>query len=343
MRQLYCIWLFMLSAAPVFGQDIHFSQTAQNPLWVNPGATGVYNGWERVSVSHRSQWLGANTQFQTTAVSADVNFFKTRANDKAHLGLGLMFWNDIGGDANYGSKQGMLSVSGILPMGGGHQLSTGLQGGIGYRGGDMNSLVFAEQWNGETYDPTLANGEATTLQSNNYFDMSFGINYLYDGNNSSFARNEDLQIQAGFAVFHVNEPDVKYNGLTNDFIYRKFVGHASIVKDISGSKWGVDGNAVAIFQGPQRQIILGALARYRLSEGTKTTALKQASYFAAGVYYRANDAIIPTVMFDWKGFKFGISYDATISPLRNSHRGGTLEFSVVYRNLSHALFKKRRY
>ncbi len=343
MKFLLIISFLVFSVFLSEAQDIHFSQTAQNPLWINPGVTGVYNGWERVSISHRSQWLGSNTQFQTTAIAADVNFFKSRANDKAHLGLGVMFWNDIGGDANYGRKQGMLSLSGILPMGGGHQLSTGLQGGVGYRGGDMNSLVFADQWNGETFDPTLANGESTTLQSNNYFDMSFGINYLYDANNSTFARNEDLQIQAGFAVFHVNQPTVRYNGLANDFIYRKFVGHASVVKDISGSKWSVDANVVAIFQGPQQQIILGGLGRYRLSEGTKTTALKQASYFAAGIYYRANDAIIPTVMFDWKGFKFGLSYDATVSPLRNSHRGGTLEFSVVYRNLNHALFKKRRY
>tara|TARA_B100000508_G_scaffold137355_1_gene131632 strand:+ start:157222 stop:158250 length:1029 start_codon:yes stop_codon:yes gene_type:complete len=335
--------IFVLLSIISWSQDIHFSQNAQNPLWINPGATGVYNGWERVAISHRSQWLGSSTQFQTTAFSADVNFFKTRANDKAHLGLGLMLWNDIGGDANYGSRQGMLSVSGILPMGGGHQLSTGLQGGIGMRGGDMNSLVFSDQWNGETYDPLLPTAEGTTLQSNNYFDMSFGINYLYDGNNSTFARNESVQIQAGFAVFHVNQPDVKYNGLTNDFIYRKYVGHASFVKDFSGSKWSVDANAVGIFQGPQSQITLGGLMRYRLSEGTKTTALKQEAYFAAGLYYRAGDAIIPAVMIDWKGFKFGISYDATISPLRNSHSGGSLEFSLVYRNLHHALFKKRRY
>lgn len=343
MRYILSAIVVFLGLNEVQAQDIHFSQTAQHPLWVNPAITGVYDGWERVSISHRSQWLASNTQFQTTAFSADVNFFKTRANDRAHLGLGLMLWNDMGGDANYGRRQGMLSLSGILPMGGGHQLSTGLQGGVGMRAGDMDKLVFAEQWDGETYDPTLASGEATTLQSNAYFDVAFGINYLYDGNNSTFARNEDIKVQAGFAVFHVNEPDVKYNGLTNDFIYRKFVGHASLVKDFSGSKWSVDANVVSISQGPQRQIILGGLMRYRLVEGTKTTALRQAAYFAAGLYYRAGDAIIPTVVLDWKGFKFGISYDATVSPLRNSHRGGSLEFSIVYRNLQHALFKRRRY
>lgn len=343
MKYILSFIVLIFGLGEVHAQDIHFSQTAQHPLWVNPAITGVYDGWERVSISHRSQWLASNTQFQTTAFSADVNFFKTRANDKAHLGLGLMLWNDMGGDANYGRRQGMLSLSGILPMGGGHQLSTGLQGGVGMRAGDMDKLVFSEQWDGETFDPTLASGEVTTLQSNTYFDVAFGINYLYDGNNSTFARNEDIKIQAGFAVFHVNEHDIKYNGLTNDFIYRKFVGHASLVKDFSGSKWSVDANVVSIFQGPQRQIILGGLMRYRLVEGTKTTALRQAAYFAGGIYYRAGDAIIPTVVLDWKGFKFGLSYDATVSPLRNSHRGGTLEFSVVYRNLQHALFKRRRY
>lgn len=336
---IFFLSIFALAKA----QDIHFSQTAQHPLWINPAITGVYDGWERVSLSHRSQWLASNTQFQTTAFSADVNFFKTRSNDKAHLGLGILLWNDFGGDASYGSRQGSLSLSGILPMGGGHQLSTGLQGGLGMRAGNMNELVFASQWDGEIFNPTLANMEATTLQSNAYFDMSFGINYLYDGNKSTFARNEDVKIQAGFAIFHVNQPSVRYNGLENDLIYRKYVGHASLVKDFSGSKWGVDASVVSLFQGPQRQIIFGGLMRYRLSEGTKTTALRQAAFVSGGIYYRANDAIIPTFVVDLKGFKFGLSYDVTISPLRNAHRGGSMEFSVVYRNLHHALFKKRRY
>ena len=342
-RGFYIVFIFILLTNQVKSQDIHFSQTAQTPLLVNPAITGLYEGWERVIVNHRSQWLASNTQFHTTAVAADLNFFKTRQNDKAHLGLGVILWNDIAGDANYGSRQAHLSLSGILPMGQGHVMSAGLQGGIGSRGGNMSALVFESQWDGETFNPELNSNEAATLNSNQYFDVSGGINYQFDGGNSTFARNEDVKIQVGASVYHVNQPAVRYNGIENDMIYRKFVGHASILKDFSGSKWSIDANAVGIMQGPQNLLLLGTMFRYRMSEGTKITALKQDAYVAFGMYTRWGDAIIPAFMFDFKGFQLGISYDVTISKLRNTHSGGTIEFSLAYRNLYDALFKKGRY
>ncbi|MEX1191960.1 MAG: PorP/SprF family type IX secretion system membrane protein [Brumimicrobium sp.] len=343
MRLFYLLFIILFFSGLIKAQDIHFSQTAQTPLWINPAITGLYNGWERVIVNHRSQWLSSNTQFHTTAVSADVNFFKTRQNNKAHLGLGVFLWNDVGGDANYGSKQAQLSLSGILPMGNGHTLSAGLQGGLGFRSGDMNELVFEDQWDGEIFNPTLNSNEGNSLKSNHYFDVSAGINYLYDGENNTFARNEEIKIQIGAAVYHANQPTVRYNGIDNDVIYRKFVGHASLLKDFSGTKWSIDANAIGIMQGAQNQLILGALFRYRMSEGTKITALRQEAYVAFGMYSRIGDAIIPAFMLDFKGFQFGISYDVTVSKLRNTHQGGSLEFSIAYRNLYHALFKKGRY
>ena len=57
---------------------------------------------------------------------------------------------------------------------------------------------------------------------------------------------------------------------------------------------------------------------------------------------RVKDAIIPSIMVDYKGFKFGISYDATISKLRRAYGGGSLEFSLSFSNLHKGLFKSAR-
>ena len=71
------IFLISLSVASFgFAQDIHFSQSSEVPLLINPGATGAFNGWERVIVNHRNQWLGANTQFMTTSLAVDLNILK---------------------------------------------------------------------------------------------------------------------------------------------------------------------------------------------------------------------------------------------------------------------------
>ncbi|MEY3236098.1 MAG: hypothetical protein RI883_199, partial [Bacteroidota bacterium] len=77
--------LLSISLFSLFGlnaQDLHFTQTAQTPLLINPAAAGVYDGWERVIINHRNQWLGAGTQFMTTSIAADANFGKSRTNDK---------------------------------------------------------------------------------------------------------------------------------------------------------------------------------------------------------------------------------------------------------------------
>lgn len=323
-------------------QDLHFSQTAQTPLLINPGAAGVYDGWERVIVNHRNQWLGSGTQFMTTAIAADANFGKSRNNDKAHLGLGVMFFNDIGGDSRFGIQSGALTLSGILPMGNsGHILSAGVQGGVGNRSADFRNLLFASQWTGTGFDQTLITGEEN---GNNFFyiDASAGIYYTFDGGQSSFRRNDDFKFSLGVAGFHLNRPILRYTTVDGDRMYRKFVAHASVVSDIQNTNISIDGSVAQFFQGPHMETLLGAMLRYRFINGTKLTGLSQDAYVGFGAYYRLRDAVIPSVMINWNGFQFGISYDVTVSSMRKAYRGGSLEFSLSYTNLSHALFKSRR-
>lgn len=325
------------------GQDIHFSQTAQTPLWVNPATTGVYDGWERVTINHRNQWLGANTQFMTTALSADVNFLKTNRNDAAHVGLGVFLYNDVGGDAKFGTRQGSVSLSGILPAGNGHILSAGIQGGIGNKSGNVNALVFESQWNGDEFDTENLPGDFNGLQSMSYIDVSGGLYWEYDGSKNSFARNEVMKFKFGVAGYHLNAPNLEYYNGSSERLFRKYVAHVGLEKEISGSKWLVEVNGVQFAQGPHYQTILGVIGKYRFTNGTKVTGNSQDAYFGFGMYTRIKDAIIPTMLVDWKGFHFGMSYDVTLSALRKTHGGGSLEFSLAYRNLNHALFKRRRF
>lgn len=323
-------------------QDLHFSQTAQTPLLINPAVAGVYDGWERVIINHRNQWLGAGTQFMTTSIAADANFGKTPRNDKAYVGLGIMFNNDIGGDSKFGSQTGSLTLSGILPMGGsGHSLSAGIQGGFGSRKADFSNLTFSSQWNGSEYDPTIVSGEANGVSSFRYIDASAGLYYVFDGGQSSFSRNNDFKFQLGFSGYHLNKPELKYTTVSGDRMYRKFVIHTGVVADLAMTDWSIDASAVQFIQGPHLETILGMMFRYRFQDGTKITGNFQDAYFGFGSYYRYKDALIPSVMLSWRGFQFGISYDVTVSTMKRAYSGGSLEFSLSYTNLSHALFKTR--
>ncbi|MFN5910980.1 MAG: PorP/SprF family type IX secretion system membrane protein [Bacteroidota bacterium] len=341
MKKLLCISVITVGLN-ASAQDIHFTQTSETPLLINPAACGVFDGWERVIINHRNQWLGSGTQFMTTNVSADVNLGKSRMNDKAYVGVGLMFYNDIGGDARFGMQRGALSLSGVLPAGNGHYFSAGIQGGYANRSADLSRLNFANQFTGVGFDQTINSGEPNSTTDFRYMDAAAGVFYTYDAGQNSFQRNNDFKLQIGFSGYNLNRPQLKYATVDGDRLYRKWVGNASVVADIAATDWSVNGSVVQFIQGPHYETILGAMLRYRFSDGTKITGHFQDAYFGFGGYFRFRDAIAPAIMIDWRGFKFGVSYDVTVSALRNAYTGGSIEFSLSYANLSHALFKSRR-
>jgi len=331
-----CLFPVMLRS-----QDFHFTQTSQIPLLINPACAGVYDGWERINLNHRNQWLGAATQFMTSSVAADINLGKSDYVNKAHVGLGLLFFNDIGGDSRFGTQSGSLTLSGILPLGSGHTFSAGIQGGFGSRKADFTKLTFASQWDGTQYDQDIVTGESAGISGYRYVDASAGLYYVYDASKSSFRRRDNFMFQIGVGGYHLNRPQLKYTTVAGDRMYRKFVVHSTLNRDIVMTNWSIDVSAVQVFQGPHRETIIGLISKYRFKDGTKITGYRQDAYFGIGTFFRWNDAICPTVQIDWKGFHLGISYDATISTMRNAYHS-SLEFSLAYTNLDHALFKTRK-
>lgn len=345
MKKLIVIVLGIGLLNTAYSQDMHFAQSSQTPVFINPAAAGVFDGWERVIINHRNQWLGAGTQFMTTAISADINVGKSELNNKAHMGIGLQFYNDIGGDSKFGNQTGTLTLSGILPMGGsGHILSIGIQGGLGSRKADLSNVTFMSQWDGSTstFNPLLVSGEQNSMTSFIYGDASAGLYYIFDGSKNSFARNNDVKFKFGLSAYHVNMPKLRYVSGSVDRLYRKYVGHIGFSTDFVGLPLALESNVVQFIQGGHYETLFGLMMKYRFQDATKITGNTQDAFFGLGAYMRWGDAIIPSFMVDWKGFHFGMSYDVTISQLRKAYKGGSLEFSLGFTNLDHSLFKTRK-
>jgi type IX secretion system PorP/SprF family membrane protein len=335
---------FLLFLLPLLSnaQDFHVSQILQSINLINPGAVGVYDGWERVAIQHRNQWLGGAATFMTSSVTADAVLLKSDRKPKAHLGIGLQFYNDIAPHSGYGMQNGSLIVNGILPAGNGHQFSLGLQAGMGNRSGNLSRLLYESQWNGEAYDQTIASGETGTLNSFMYIDASSGIMYQYDGRNSTFARSNDIKLQVGFSGYHLNAPEMRYRSGSTERLARKYVGMVRYSMDIPSTKLAFDAHFAQFIQGGHYESILGLILRYRFESGGMITGLNQDAFVGFGAYVRLKDAISPTVQIQWRGFHFGVSYDITLSALRYGYKGGSFEFCLAYTNLKNALFKTRR-
>lgn len=334
--------IFTLASCFSYGQDIHFSQSSQTPMLINPAATGVFEGWERVTFNHKNQWVNAGTKFFTTALAADLNLFKPRRGKGAYMGVGLQFFNDIGGDSKFGTRQMALSVSGVVPFNDLNTFSAGLQMGLSQKFGDFSVLNFANQFDGEGFSSDIPSGEQNNLATFVYSDLSAGLMYRFNNKKVGFTRDDATDFRIGVAYYHINKPELKYRlGTVSEQLYSKLVLHTAIVKDFSGSKLGVDAFINQFLQGPHSETLIGVLLRYRLQTGGKITGLNQDSYLSVGLAVRVNDAVIPMAKLMYKSFSFGISYDITVSKFGQYYRGGGLEFSLSYANLDFALFKRR--
>jgi type IX secretion system PorP/SprF family membrane protein len=334
--------LALLFISNGIAQDIHFTQSNQTPMLINPAATGVFSGWERISFNHKNQWINSGTKFYTTSIAADLNILKPRRGNGAHMGVGLQFYNDIGGDSKFGTRQVLISISGIVPLDDYQQLSGGLQLGMGQKFGDFTTLHFANQFDGQVFDPTNPSGEANNLATFMYTDISTGVFYRYGNHKIGFSRDDALDFRVGFAYFHANKPELRYRLGSTEQLYGKIVIHTSIIKDFDGSKYGLEAFFNQYHQGPHNETLFGALLRYRIKSGSKITGLSRDTYISFGAALRYKDAVSPMLNFQMSSFNFGLSYDITVSDFGQYYRGGGLEFSLKYTNMDFALFKRRR-
>lgn len=341
MRKISFIFAFFFGLNNISAQDFHFSQISETPMLINPAATGFFSGWERFQINHRNQWLGANTQFMTSSFAADANFLKNRQQDNAHFGVGVFAFNDVGGDSKFGVQSAAVSLSGILPIyGNTHTLSAGIQSGFMSRKADLTQLDFETQWNGSSFDHTIGSGEPGVINSFRHFDASAGLMYQYNASQNGFTRKDEKLLKIGVSLYHANKPRLQYTNYLGSNLYRKFVFNASFTNDIPHSYWSYDLSLVQFIQGPHFETILGGTIKNRMQNGTKITGYYQDAYFGFGLYARVVDAIIPRVYYEFNGLRIGMSYDVTISQLRRAHKGGSIEFSLIYSSSNTAVFKR---
>ena len=333
----------IFSGISIFAQDIHYTQLQQMPMLINPSYAGMFQGWERIGVQHKSQWVNTGTKFHTTALAADMNFFKPKRGNKAHMGFGLQLYNDVGGDSKFGTKQMLFNLSGIVPIGEMQTISGGLQFGIGQRTGDLTNLIFSNQFNGTEFDPDMASNESNSLVSFIYSDIGLGVSYRFGNHKIGFSRDDATDFRVGVSYLHANQPDLKYRLGFKEELYAKWAINSTFIKDISGAPLGFELIFNQFIQGPHAETVFGALLRYRLSSGSKTTGLTRDAYLNGGLYYRVKDAISPAIFVQLSSFNFGLTYDITLSKLSQVSRAGGLEFSLIYTNMDFALFKRRRF
>lgn len=334
------IKILLLLPVTMFGQDIHFVQSSVVPQLLNPATVGVFEGWERVSIAHRQQWLSMGSPYVTSQLSADLNVFK-ESNSSGYLGLGLNFYNDIAGDGKFGTTQFSLSVAGILPVKEAHTISAGIQIGGAQRTGNINSLSWGNQWNGrDGFSSDIASNENNSNTSFMHSDMAAGIFYNYADYNNTLVRKEFQNIYGGVSYFHITRPHLNYRGGT-DRLHSKLVILGGGVFEIPRSTVAIAPSASYILQGPLQETLISALLKFRLKNGSKYTGINNETYFSIGGATRINDSFAPNVIIEIGSFKIGLAYEFTTSSLANVAKN-SFELTLQWANMKTALFQGRR-
>jgi type IX secretion system PorP/SprF family membrane protein len=316
--QYLLLALITVSVLPANAQDLHFSQYFNSPLLVNPANTGFAPDVDwRLGVNYRNQWASLTSNpYKTMSIWGDAQLFNNRF-DNSWVGIGGAILKDVAGSGGLTSTRVFGSVAYHQLLGFASLLSAGFNFGWTNKRIDITKLTFDNQWNGKFFDVNAPSGEQFAFSSVGYFDLQAGMNY-------AFFPNSNTYINAGFSAAHINRP-------RESFFSDKTVDARLDVRStmfLNGSfklndQWIINPNIYVSKMGTAWETVLGLNANYNLS-GDGTTQL------IGGVYYRANDAIIPMVGYQWNDFKLTVNYDATSSSLKSyDQTKGAYELSLV--------------
>lgn len=313
------ILIIVLVALAGYGraQHLHFSQYFHAPLLVNPANTGFNPDYDyRIGGNYRNQWANLGSPYKTMGIWADAKLFADRF-ENGWVGVGASLLKDVAGSGSLSSTSGYASIAYHQMLGYNSLLSGGFGLGITSKRIDISKLSFDSQWNGKFFDITIPANEPFAYNQATYFDLQMGLNYAY------FA-SENMYLNAGISVMHINtpresffDPTVSDNRLERR--YTAFVNSSFKIQDL----WIVNPNIYVSKMGNAWETVMGFNANRDLSGD----GLQQ---FIAGLYYRNKDALIPMLGFQVNDMKFTVNYDATIFGLSSlDATRGAYEISIV--------------
>ena len=333
------VFICLIFSAIASAQDYHFSQIDKMMPLVNPATTSNFDGFEKFSAFHRSQWLGSGTKFHTTNTLAELTLGKKRGRDKAYLGIGVFFNNDFGGDSKMASNGGGFTASGNVTLADGHWLSAGFQTAFISKTADFSRLYYYNQFNGSGFDNSIPSGELTEFTSFGYVDAAAGISYRFNKKRNRKYKSKNNGFQLGFSMSHLTQPDLKYNVLIEDKLYRKVCIHTNFTIGINAVS-GLQFTASQFLQGPHAETNFGIFYELRLKDVSTLMSVSRERNLYIGSYFRIPNSFAPYVGIDFGDFSFGVSYDKTAGFAGTAFKH-SVEVNLSYLITNKSIFRGR--
>ncbi len=299
---LVALSIFSISLADAVAQDPQFTQFYANPLYLNPAFAGAAR-CPRLIMNYRNQWPAISGTFVTYNASYDQYV------DGMHGGLGLQVMNDRAGEGTLNTFSANIMYSYRLDITRKISMNAALQAGYTQKRIDFSKLTF-----GDMIDPRYGFIYETQEQrfgpTRGFPDFAAGL-VVYSE-----------RVFGGFAAHHITQPREGF--ISTAKLPMKLTAHAgvSILFDRRRKDYGsFSPNILWQKQQNFQQLNYG----FYVSRGP----------FVGGLWFRQNfynaDSFIALIGLAMPTFKFGYSYDVTVSKLSNQTAGShELSFQLQF-------------
>ena len=324
--RVFSIIFLSITVVHTHAQDPSFSQFFSSPLNINPALTANINADWRAISNFRNQWIGPASPYVTGTISYDRKLLQNKTpgvtEENNRLGVGGMFMFDYAMSgivkSNYASANLTYNVKiaeGTLAR---HRLGAGFGAIYGNRHIDFSRLDFEEQFTGFGFNTNLPTGESALSNMKPYISMSAGLVYS--------VTTELMNMDIGVASFHLNEPKQTFLQDPQQTLARRQVIHGNFETFLNETVV-LNANAIYQFQREATYYSFGAALGYYLPS-------QDNMLLSVGTWYWSRNAIVPYVGLAFKDFQFGLSYDATISRLKEAQpKPSTFELSMIIRGI----------
>ncbi len=303
--------IFVLSIAILRAQDPVFSQYFAAPLQINPAFAGVTDA-PRFSLNYRNQWPSWPNAYRTYAIG-----FEQQLPDGSG-GIGFQALADDAGNGIYRTMafHGMYSYH--LKINKRYFMKFGIEAGMLQSRVAWDQLVFGDQLNpitGSSPDGPMSEEQRPASLRASAVDLGTGL--LVHSSKAYF----------GISVRHMNRPDENFisanEGLRLGRPMRLVLHSGFQIGFAQGNNLKypafISPNLLVVRQADFLQINAGAFLSYQV--------------LFAGAWYRHTgnnpDAAIALIGVREGVFRFGYSYDMTLSTLGPQRTGGSHEISMM--------------
>jgi hypothetical protein len=160
--------------------------------------------------------------------------------------------------------------------------------------------------------------------------MGGGMNLNYVQGDKFLSANTTAKFDAGFSAYHYRIGRSSFI-TSSEKLQTRVCAYFNGDFSIPNSKNAIMPSFLFMRQGPSMEFIAGALFKFILGDPSTYTPNKKPFALSLGGYYRYNDAIVPSLLFQYDKYAVGLSYDLNISALTPaSSRKGGLEVMLRY-------------